>query len=234
MANAEPAPPSNHVYTVTGLQRFALGLLGLIVRFWQATLRYEVPPDLKGMFYDNPNGSLLLIWHNRLFTGIGVLRKVDMKGHKLHALVSASKDGAQLSCFIRGLGVVPVRGSSSRRGSTAAKELLGVLRGGNHVAITVDGPRGPCYEAQQGAALLIQQTGATVNFVGAECHSCWELKSWDRFIIPKPFSRVTIKMDRFAPPSPQGGKEERKAIQKLIQDRLMMLTEDRHRPPAKQ
>ena len=224
--------PAAKVHYVSGIKRFSLALLGRFVRLWQATLRYEVPPGLEGMFNNDPDGSLLLLWHNRLFAGTGVLRKINMRGHKLHGLVSASKDGAQLSYFIRGLGVEPVRGSSSRRGATAAKELLRALKGGNPVAITVDGPRGPCYEAQQGAALLLQQTGVPVNFIGAECDSCWELKSWDRFIIPKPFSKVTIKMDRFALSSPQGGKEERKAIQGIIQERLMALTDDQHRKPA--
>ena len=100
---------------------------------------------------------------------------------------------------------------------------------GNAVAITVDGPRGPCYEAQQGAALLMQQTGVPAYLIGVECESCWELSSWDRFIIPKPFSRVKIKMDRLAPVPSDDGKEGRKTIQELIQERLDRLTEDVHR-----
>ena len=77
--------------------------------------------------------------------------------------------------------------------------------------------------------MLLQQTGVPANLVVTECDACWELNSWDRFIVPRPFSKVRIKMDRYAHPHPTGGKEERKAIQQLLQERLNRLTEDRHR-----
>jgi lysophospholipid acyltransferase (LPLAT)-like uncharacterized protein len=216
---------------VTGAKRFVIGLFGAFVSKWQSTLKYDADASLEGLFRDNPEGSLLLLWHNRLFPGIGALKKIDKQGHQLHALISASRDGAQLSHFVRRLGVSPIRGSSSRRGSTAARESLRVLKNGDHVAITVDGPRGPCYQAQQGAAMLVQQTGAPVNFVGVECESCWTLNSWDRFIIPKPFSRVKVIIDQFVPSIRGDGKDERKELQMLIQERLMALTIDQHHQP---
>lgn len=219
----------NGFHEVSGIVRLALILLGLIVRSWQATLRYQCDPNLEGIFRDNPEGSLVLLWHNRLFPGIGALRNIDQRGQTLFALVSPSKDGAQLSHFLRSIGLRPIRGSSSRRGGVALRELLKVIANGDHVAITVDGPRGPCYAAQPGAAMLIQQTGAPVNFLGVECESCWQLNSWDKFIIPKPFSRIRIKMDRYAHSPRLTGKEERKAIQEVVQERLDRLTEDRHR-----
>ena len=228
---SDPHHPSRKIHEVTGLKRFVIWVLGLLVKCWQATLRYETDPELINLFRDNPEGSLLLLWHNRLFVGTAALRKIDMRGHKLYGLISASRDGGQFSYFVRTLGVYPIRGSSSRRGATAAMECLRVLRNGDHVGITVDGPRGPCYQAQQGAAMLIQQTGAPVNFVAIECESCWTLNSWDRFILPKPFSRVMVKIEPYTHTSTDQGKEERIAIQNLIQERLMALTIDQHHQP---
>jgi lysophospholipid acyltransferase (LPLAT)-like uncharacterized protein len=226
---SETENPSRKIHEVRGLKGLALGLLGRILRLWQKTLRYELPEIAANAFASNPEGFLILLWHNRLFPGIGTLQNTDIEGHKLHALVSASRDGAQLSQFLRAQDIYPIRGSSSRRASSATRELLKTLHEGNAVAITVDGPRGPCYEAQRGATLLMQTTQVPAYLINVECESCWELPSWDRFIVPKPFSRVKVKVDRVAPADPDGGKEGRKAIQRLIQERLSSLTEDTHR-----
>lgn len=223
------APRATHVNEVTGFKRIGIILLGALLRLWQATLRYEYSDSAASMFRDNPDGALLLLWHNRIFSGTGALRRVDMAGKRLYTLISTSRDGAQVSQFARSLGLIPIRGSSSRRASTAALEIVKVLKEGNHIAITVDGPRGPRYHVQPGAAMLMQQTGVPANLVVVECASSWELKSWDGFLLPKPFSRVEIKMDRYAHPDPVGGKEERTAIQQVLQERLDRLTEDRHR-----
>jgi lysophospholipid acyltransferase (LPLAT)-like uncharacterized protein len=226
---SETANPSTIVHEVSGLKSLALHLLGKLVHWWQQTLQYQMPDGAMEVFKSHPDGFVILVWHNRLFPGIGALMKSDIRDHELYALVSASRDGAQLTQFLDALDIRTIRGSSSRRGSTAARALLKVLHRGNAVAITVDGPRGPCYEAQQGAALLLQTTGVPAILINVECESCWELPSWDRFIIPLPYSRVKIKMDRIAPISSEGGKDERKAIQRMIQERLSSLTGDTHR-----
>ena len=225
----DPVNPSSKVHEVVGLRRIVLKLLGWLVRTWQASLQYDFDIDADGFFSNSPNGSLLLMWHNRLFPGIGALNEVDMRGEKLHALVSASRDGGQLSYFFGELGLIPIRGSSSRRGAVAARECVKVLRGGGHIAITVDGPRGPCYEPQQGAAMLLKLTGADVNLVGVECESCWILNSWDKFIVPVPFSRVKVRLDRCgASLSGEGDREETRIS---LKKRLMALTRDQHHQP---
>lgn len=225
----DTANASQTVHEVRGPKGLFLGLLGRFVRWWQGTLSYELPGELHCVFKDNPEGFMILLWHNRLFPGIGALQRTDIEGHRLHALVSASRDGAQLSQFLRAQNIYPIRGSSSRRATVAARELVKVMQGGNAVAITVDGPRGPCYEAQQGAAMLLQSTGVPAYLIGVECESCWEFPTWDRFILPRPYSRVIIKMDRYAPVDTPEGKEGRKAIQQVIQEKLTRLTADTHR-----
>ena len=74
------------------------------------------------------------------------------------------------------------------------RELAGWLRRGHDVAITPDGSRGPCYEIKPGLVLLAQLTGQPILPISFEYASAWRLKSWDRFFIPKPFSKVTIRV----------------------------------------
>ena len=110
----------------------------------------------------------------------------------LAALVSASKDGAFLAGILECFGVQPVRGSSSRRGPQALLELTTWAERGYDLAITPDGPRGPCYVVQDGVMSLAQLTGLPI--VPVSYHVNWkiQLKSWDRFQIPLPFSRCEM------------------------------------------
>lgn len=210
--------------------RLALNAAGLGIRAWQRSLNLTGSQEFSELVNDPERGTLFLFWHNRIFPMMAAYRRAAQTGRELHALVSASRDGAQFSHFLESCGIRTVRGSSSRRGSTAARELVRIIESGQHVVISVDGPRGPCYEAQPGAAMLLQATGIRPCLLGAEVENCKELSSWDRFLVPMPGSRVKIKMDRSAPPSVKPGKEGRQAIQKWIQEKLMNLTADTHRP----
>jgi lysophospholipid acyltransferase (LPLAT)-like uncharacterized protein len=110
----------------------------------------------------------------------------------LAALVSASKDGGFLAAILECFKVQPVRGSSSRRGPQALLELTTWAERGYDLAITPDGPRGPCYVVQDGIMALAQVTGLPI--IPASAHLRWKLraKSWDRFQIPLPFSRCEM------------------------------------------
>jgi hypothetical protein len=107
-------------------------------------------------------------------------------------LISASRDGDLIADVTRRFGFDVVRGSSSRMGAAALRELSEVLEAGRDILITPDGPRGPVYELGPGIIFLAQTTGAPVVPVNMEYSSCWRVKSWDRFIIPKPFSKVRV------------------------------------------
>ena len=89
--------------------------------------------------------------------------------------------------------VFRVRGSQTRRGTQSVRELIKVVRKGNEVGITPDGSRGPIYEAKSGATVLARITRAPVCLLAFEFSSHWKLKSWDRFVIPFPFSKVKVK-----------------------------------------
>jgi lysophospholipid acyltransferase (LPLAT)-like uncharacterized protein len=93
---------------------------------------------------------------------------------------------------VQRIGFDVVRGSSSRQGAIAMLQLSDVLAGGRDVVITPDGPRGPVYVLGPGIVLLAQKSGAVVFPLNLEYSSCWRVKSWDRFILPRPFSKVRV------------------------------------------
>lgn len=131
------------------------------------------------------------LWHNRLLIFPFVLKWFTPNRHGA-ALISASRDGDLLTDAIHRFGFDVVRGSSSRLGATALLQLSEVLAQREDVVITPDGPRGPVYELGPGVIFLAQKTNALVLPMNLEYSSCWRFKSWDRFIVPRPFSSVRV------------------------------------------
>jgi Kdo2-lipid IVA 3' secondary acyltransferase len=110
-------------------------------------------------------------------------------------LTSASRDGEILAQLVGQFGMAAVRGSSSRRGSRAFLELVDQVKNGNHIAITPDGPRGPRYSLGPGAVSLAQLTATPIVPMHAKFSRCFRMKSWDGFIIPLPFSKLSVTVD---------------------------------------
>lgn len=223
----ESANSRNRIHEVGGLRRPALVLLGRLMVRWQSTLRYANVEPMEDILRE-PGGAVILLWHNRIFPVLGLFQQYRKAGLEIHALVSASRDGALLACFLEAQGIRTIRGSSSRRAATSAREMVRALGRGACVAITVDGPRGPCYRAHPGAALLVQATGAPVYFLGAECENAWSLDSWDRFLVPRPWSRVFLKKEHLPRSLRRSGRDARKGIHQSIQERLAGMTVDLH------
>lgn len=144
--------------------------------------------------YDGP--IIFCVWHNRLaLSMVAYLRfaRIIWPSAGLAAMISASKDGGLLAAILDKFGVQAVRGSSSRRGRQALLESTTWVEKGFHIAITPDGPRGPCYQVQDGAIALAQVTGAPLVPVSARIRGKVHLRSWDRFIIPVPFARCDLQ-----------------------------------------
>jgi lysophospholipid acyltransferase (LPLAT)-like uncharacterized protein len=120
-----------------------------------------------------------------------------------------------------------VRGSSSKKGVSAIRQLAEVIASGKDVVITPDGPRGPAYELGQGIVFLAQQSGAEVVPINMEYSSSWRVKSWDRFVLPKPFSTVRVifgRPHRVAQTSTETDFERERV---RLQDAMMQLVEMR-------
>jgi lysophospholipid acyltransferase (LPLAT)-like uncharacterized protein len=188
------------------------------------SLRYQVD-DRAGIagkpVTENYIGAL---WHNRLLVFPVVLRRF-FGNRPGAALISASRDGDLLSDAIHRFKYDVVRGSSSKLGATALLQLSDVLAAGRDVVITPDGPRGPAYEIGPGIIFLAQKTGARVLPFNMEYSGCWRLKSWDRFIIPKPFSKVRVIVGEPEQIRSTSTPEEFEAERVRLQNAMMSLVE---------
>ncbi len=168
-----------------------------IIRLFSLTLRSRLIDHCE--FQANPPKESLIwaTWHNALFSFPMIYRRYFF-ARKGAAMASASKDGAVVAQVLRLLQVEPIRGSSSRRGGQALREMSTWLKDGYDVALTPDGPRGPCYHLSPGVVFLASMSGCRILPVRVEYQNCWKLKSWDQFRIPKPFSRVDIHVGPYA------------------------------------
>ncbi|HEY1490714.1 MAG TPA: lysophospholipid acyltransferase family protein [Verrucomicrobiae bacterium] len=185
-----PHPPKWH-------QRLLAVLFYAVAQGVTATLRFRLE-DLSGYFSDVPQEKyIFVIWHNRLALSLIIYRRYvarrDRK-RRLVALVSASKDGGLLTAVLEMFKVQPVRGSSSRRGAQALREMVAWGRRGHDLALTPDGPRGPCYVVQEGVISAAQMTGMPIVPVTYHLNWKFRVKSWDRFQIPLPFAVCTVTM----------------------------------------
>jgi lysophospholipid acyltransferase (LPLAT)-like uncharacterized protein len=190
------------------------------------TLRYEIHDRAGIVGKPVVENYIGVLWHNRLLIFPLVLRRFfpDRPGA---ALISASRDGDLLSDAIHRFDYDVVRGSSSKLGASGLLQLSDVLGGGRDVVITPDGPRGPAYELGPGIIFLAQKTGAPVLPMNMEYSSCWRVKSWDRFIIPKPFSKVRVIIGQPERIRSISTDQEFEAERLRVQGALMSLVERR-------
>lgn len=193
------------VNEVTGWRFLLLWILATFVRLWGRTLRFEADAETYARLTKSDEPVAIVLWHNRLFLSPEMFRRYRTK-RRVYGLVSASKDGAWLAALYRLIGMYPVRGSSSNFGREAAKTLIEVMRGGHDIGITPDGPRGPLYVVEPGAVVVTRRTNAPMVLFGAEFTRAWKLKSWDRFYIPVPFSRIKMHSAVLPPVKADGEK----------------------------
>ncbi len=154
------------------------------------TLRIRSEREVDEDEYDLP--TVMCIWHNRNFVcpyaWLSAARQREMG-----VITSASKDGALLEHIVKYYGIKSYRGSSHRRGATAFLESMASIKKGNSLTVTPDGPRGPVYTTPPGIIKRASVSGAPIVPVCVEYENCWRIsKAWDKYCIPKPFSKVNI------------------------------------------
>jgi lysophospholipid acyltransferase (LPLAT)-like uncharacterized protein len=210
-------------------QRLGARLIFVMVRAVSATLRYRWN-DRSGYFDAPPaDPAIYCVWHNRLALCLEVYYRYVKKHNQtpgMAAMVSASKDGALLAAILECFQVQPVRGSTSRRGPQALLELTGWSERGYDLAITPDGPRGPCYVVQDGIMSLAQLTGLPIMPVSY--HLRWKIraKSWDRFQIPLPFSRCEVGFGKPVRVPRAASDAEREALRQQLERTLREISLD--------
>lgn len=164
----------------------AIKLIGKTVKFevegrehWEAAMQDNRIP-------------IYTFWHNRIFLGTYFFQR-----RGIVIMTSRSFDGEYIARFIQRFGYGAVRGSSSRGAAGAFVEMVRLVRAGCPAGFAIDGPRGPRYEAKMGSVLLAKKTGFPILPFTLTAKSFWEVKSWDRTQIPKPFTRARVTI---APP----------------------------------
>lgn len=177
------------------LQLFVLPPLGAqILRGLASTwsIRELAPKERSPRLASTTERYIYAYWHEYIVSTVGHYR-----GQPIQALASRSFDGDLISRALVNLGYPePARGSSSRGGATGLKGLVRALQVGHHVAVTVDGPRGPRRIAQDGVLKLAQLSGRAIVPVGFHSSSALRLRSWDRSLIPLPFSTGVFCMGK--------------------------------------
>lgn len=172
------------------LIKFLFLPLGLLYRLWTFSIRISYKDENGlGDLRKLDESVIFILWHNRLFFA-GEWHSRFRKRRRCYGLISASRDGAWLETFYGWAGIRAVRGSRNHRGSQATRDLVRLVKEGNDAGITPDGSRGPRYEAKSGALLVARATRSPVVLLSFSYSSAIRLKSWDRFAIPFPFSKV--------------------------------------------
>jgi hypothetical protein len=209
--------------------RLARWLVAFGFRFlqlWGRTLRYEID-DRAGIVGRSVTENYIgALWHNRLLVFPLVLRRFFPQRQGA-ALISASRDGDLLADAVQRFGYDVVRGSSSRLGASAILQLSEVLASHGDVVITPDGPRGPVYQLGPGIIFLAQKTGAPVLPMNMEYSSFWRIKSWDRFIVPRPFAKIRVIIGPPHRVTATSTPEEFEAERLRLQNAMMALVEMR-------
>jgi lysophospholipid acyltransferase (LPLAT)-like uncharacterized protein len=136
---------------------------------------------------DSRQGRIVAIWHGRLLAPLPYHAR-----RKWFILVSRSGDGDVVSDLLERFGYRLIRGSSSRGGALALRQMSQALGDDSVLVVTPDGPRGPRHRVQPGLVWIARETGFAVLPCGVACDRAWRARSWDRFLIPKPGAHVVF------------------------------------------
>jgi hypothetical protein len=197
-----------------------------LLQIWARTLRFELEDRANVIGTPANERYIGALWHNRLLLLPFVIKRY-LPQRRGAALISPSRDGALLADLVERFGFEVVRGSSSRKGAAAIRQLADVIASGRDAVITPDGPRGPAYQLDQGIVFLAQLSGAAVVPINMEYSSYWRVKSWDRFILPKPFSRVRVLFGAPHRVAAISTEEEFERERRRLQEAMMQLVEMR-------
>jgi lysophospholipid acyltransferase (LPLAT)-like uncharacterized protein len=180
-------------------QRIALWIVpkatALVLAAIGVTLRFETIAEEGAIPATPPARGIFCFWHRCTLPAGWYFRKF-----RCSILISQSFDGELIARTLALLGYGSVRGSSSRGGAAGLMALRDVLASGWPVVFTADGPRGPIYETKIGPVKLAQMTGEPMGSFYLLPERAWTMRSWDRFLVPKPFSRVVVSWARLIPP----------------------------------
>ena len=200
---------------------FLIPLGYYFLRFYLSLLRIRVIGEeiALGCLADHER-LIVAVWHQRFLPALAYFKK--FRYLKPIVMISQSKDGEWAARLADRLGFIPVRGSSSKGGTTALVAITEALKKNPVVIHIVDGPKGPKGIIKPGLISMAQISGGVILPIIVSAKKAWILGSWDRFLIPKPFSEVTIEWGQpFIVPrnlDPDRSEELRREIEKSLSE----------------
>jgi lysophospholipid acyltransferase (LPLAT)-like uncharacterized protein len=194
-------------------------LVYTIIRLYGLTFRVRIENESPWMEHLENGGRVVLCsWHQQFFAAIGHFR--EYRRHQPSLMISRSRDGEIIANVARRVGWRPIRGSSSRGGGTALIEMINAVKHSRLGAHVVDGPKGPPFRVKAGVVALAQATSAVIVPFHVTPGRAWHFNSWDRFFIPKPLSRVTLRFGDMIAVEPtdtsEAFEEQRVALERVM------------------
>ena len=215
MTERNPQDISNRKLTIK--ERLVLCLVPRLVVGYQrlvglSSRRIDLGREKLESLPKDTNAWIYAIWHTNVLFSPYLNRN-----QKVAVIISASRDGEFIARVVERLGNFAVRGSTSRGGISALKEMIGELKKGHPAAFTPDGPRGPAFKLQHGIIVAAQRSGAPIVPFHYECTRQWIAEtSWDRHRIPKPFTTFVVSYgDPIFIPAELSQTEYEKTVQKV-------------------
>jgi lysophospholipid acyltransferase (LPLAT)-like uncharacterized protein len=195
-------------------------LAALVIRALGATLQWTIRDEAGLIRNPSQRSYLYAFWHNRILM-MPWLHERHLASRTLTVMISQSRDGQMITRVAQAFGVQAARGSSSKKGIQAFLQLAhGLKKGNSDVAVTPDGPRGPRYAVHPGILYLSHLSQLPILPVTIQYAEKWEAGSWDRFQIPKPFTRATLQIHAPLPAPPDASEETFEALGRVLASRL--------------
>ncbi len=215
----EAAAPAPAALRFTLGQRIILRIIIAIgygfIRIIGPTLRVCVSREEGAQPTVGQRPLVLNFWHAGIIPATYLFRSLGIR-----VMSSNSYDGEYMGRIIHKFGFVAVKGSSSRNAVRALLGLRRALQEGWAVAFSLDGPRGPRYKVKPGPVALARSSGVPLSTFHIAVERAWMLNTWDRLIIPKPFSRVLMRFGRLIPVPADASDEDLERYQQELQDSL--------------
>lgn len=200
--------------------KVTLALLYHFIRSYSWTFRLKIENEQEWMDHHQRGGTVLLcVWHQQFFSAIRHFKTYESYGPSL--MISKSKDGAIIAGVAERSGWNAVRGSSSTDGRLALGAMIENLKRYRLAAHILDGPRGPAGRVKAGAIQLAHTAQAMIVPTYTAADRAWYFKSWDRFMLPKPFAKVTLRFGEMININTLNGRDDFEAQRLELQNTML-------------
>lgn len=196
------------------------------IRLVFLTGRYEViGGDIPAAFWSQGRPFILAFWHGRIL----MMPKSWQTSAPIHMLISQHRDGQLIARTVGHLGIQTVAGSTTRGGAAALRAIFKVLKSGNCIGITPDGPRGPRMRASSGVVSIARVSGCPIIPVALSACRGSVLPTWDRFLVPLPFSRGVFIWGAAIDVPTASSEETQEDLRRTLETRLIAITAEADR-----